>query len=104
MINRIQRQSHPRQLALEILDSIQNILFPFSDRKSSKTLRFLVANGDFDPDCLRFEAEAVRNHDEKDLPFYYFSERLGALWTRLRIRAPMALSRNGSNGKAEPVM
>ncbi|EXJ66140.1 uncharacterized protein A1O5_10755 [Cladophialophora psammophila CBS 110553] len=52
----------PRQLALEVLDTIQKVLFPFSDSKSMRILKRLVTKS-----------------DEKGLCFQYFGERLALL-------------------------
>ena len=68
-----------RQLSLEVLDSIQKVLFPFYDKKSMGILRSLVFKSKFDADCLRFESEAIRSHDEKDVAYHYFGERLALL-------------------------
>jgi hypothetical protein len=68
----------PRQLALEILDSIQDLLFPLTDPKSRKMLQSLTSarDGSFDPDCLRFDSSLIRRADEKFVPYYYLGERL----------------------------
>ena len=66
-------------LALEILDSIQHVLFPFEDKRSMRILKRLVARRGFDPDCLRYEFEAFRRDEEKRTAFPYLGERLAIL-------------------------
>jgi hypothetical protein len=65
----------PRQLALEVLDSIQNILFP-PDAESQSLLRSLVSRSSFDADCLRFESASHRRDDESEISYRYFGSRL----------------------------
>ena len=71
----------PRQLVLEVLDSIQKILFPISDNQSYALLDSLTGSksGSFDPDCVHFESE-FRHADEKDVAYYYFGSRLMDLY------------------------
>ncbi|KAK8017394.1 hypothetical protein PG993_013720 [Apiospora rasikravindrae] len=47
----------PRQLLLEVIDSLQRVLFPLDDADSKRLLRHLVNDSDtgFDPSLLRFE-------------------------------------------------
>ncbi|OAR00816.1 hypothetical protein LLEC1_04838 [Akanthomyces lecanii] len=67
----------PRQLILEILSSIQQILFPLSDRRSRRLLQSLIASAGFDPDAMRYESATVRRHDESTAMCYvYLAERL----------------------------
>ncbi|CAF3477310.1 hypothetical protein HG531_012495 [Fusarium graminearum] len=55
----------PRQLVLEILDSLQGTLFPLSDPKSKKLVRSLIEKCHFDPDILNFEFSSVRRVGEE---------------------------------------
>ncbi|KAK8002433.1 hypothetical protein PG989_002152 [Apiospora arundinis] len=54
----------PRQLLLEILDSLQRILFPLDDAASKKLLRRLIESPDtnFDPSLLQFEYSSLHRH------------------------------------------
>jgi hypothetical protein len=83
----------PRQFALEILDSIQKILFPLNETKSQSLLEFLTSPnaGGFDPDCLRFESVDIRHKEEKDIAYYYFGSRLMELHQELENPRPRGL-------------
>jgi hypothetical protein len=80
----------PRQLVLEILDSIQKILFPLSDPKACTMLRSFTtsSNSPFDPDCLRFESSAIRHPDEKEISYIYFGTQLMTLYHELENPTP----------------
>ncbi|EKJ68475.1 hypothetical protein FPSE_11483 [Fusarium pseudograminearum CS3096] len=58
----------PRQLVLEILDSLQGTLFPLSDAKSKTLVRSLIAKCNFDPDILNFEFSSVGRVGEENVP------------------------------------
>jgi hypothetical protein len=81
----LQRGALPRQLALEVLDSIQKLLFPLNDSKSRALLMSLTskAKGAFDPDCLRFESSSIRRPEEHKISYYYLGERLMDLYSEL---------------------
>ncbi|KAJ6782470.1 hypothetical protein PWT90_04834 [Aphanocladium album] len=71
----------PRQLLLETLASIQQILFPPSDRRSRHLLRTLIASAGFDPDAARYESATVRQRGETTtLRYVYLAERLEDLY------------------------
>ncbi|KAI9794815.1 MAG: hypothetical protein M1816_002943 [Peltula sp. TS41687] len=82
------RGALPRQLALETLDSLQKILFPLADPKSSSLLFSLTSSSTFDPDCLRFESTAIRDDDEKDISYYYLGARLADLYDAIEKPKP----------------
>ena len=67
------------------------MLFPFNDKKSRRLLRSLVAKSDFDADCLRFEADALRSAEEKGVVFEHFGERLGVLLDEVENLRPHGL-------------
>ncbi|KAF9878593.1 hypothetical protein CkaCkLH20_04085 [Colletotrichum karsti] len=75
----LKRGALPRQLMLEVLESLQGVLFPLSDKKSRKMLASYVANGAFDPDVQNFEFVSIKNKGEETVPFYYLSTRLSEL-------------------------
>jgi hypothetical protein len=77
----------PRQLALETLDSLQKILFPF-DHGAQAVLRSLVWRNSFDPDCLRFESVAYRRDDEHDIKYHYWGSRLMELYDEIENPTP----------------
>lgn len=74
----------PRQLALEILDSIQKIIFPLSDHKSLSLLALLTgaSSSTFDPDCLHFDPASIRDEHEKEVEYLYLGERLNELYAK----------------------
>ena len=78
----------PRQLLLEILDSLQGILFPLSDTKSRKLLQSLVTTCALDPDILRFEFSSIRRHGEENIAYTYFADRLSELHNELQNPRP----------------
>jgi len=78
----------PRQLALEVIDSIQKVLFPVSDAKSRSLLRGLVSKSSYDRDCLEFESASIRDDFERDVPYRYFGTRLTELYDELENPRP----------------
>lgn len=66
-------------------------MFPHSDPKSRAILRSLVSRSNFDPDCLRFESNSIRNPDEEDIAYHYFGSRLADLYEELQNPAPYGL-------------
>ncbi|KAK6333702.1 hypothetical protein TWF730_003885 [Orbilia blumenaviensis] len=78
----------PRQLALEALDSIQKIIFPLSDPSAVTLLQRLVVDKNFDEDCLRFEASAIRQPHETNTRYLYFGARLADIYDELENPTP----------------
>ncbi|KAH7004847.1 hypothetical protein EDB82DRAFT_471592 [Fusarium venenatum] len=78
----------PRQLVLEILDSLQGTLFPLSDPKSKKLARSLIKKCSFDPDILKFEVSSVRRIGEESVPYVYLADRLADLYNELQTPRP----------------
>lgn len=78
----------PRQLVLEILDSLQGTLFPLSDAKSKKLVRSLITKCNFDPDILNFEFSSVRRVGEESVPYVYLADRLANLYDELEDPQP----------------
>ncbi|PTD13443.1 hypothetical protein FCULG_00004422 [Fusarium culmorum] len=78
----------PRQLVLEILDSLQGPLFPLSDAKSKKLLRSLITKCNFDPDIINFEFSSVRRVGEESVPYVYLADRLATLYDELQNPQP----------------
>ena len=73
----------PRQLLLEVLDSLQGIIFPLSEPKSRKLLQSLVAAERLDPDVLRWEFSAIRRRGEETVAYVYLADRLSELHSEL---------------------
>ncbi|KAI8257331.1 hypothetical protein K4K56_007368 [Colletotrichum sp. SAR 10_98] len=66
----------PRQLMLEVLESLQGVLFPVSDRKSRKMLASFVKSGAFDPDIQNIEFDTIKNKGEETVRFVHLAKRL----------------------------
>jgi len=88
LVDSFKKGALPRQLALEVLDSIQKLVFPLTDPKSVAILRALTVKCSFDPDCLRFDSTAIRHPDEKDVQYLYFGARLITLMEELENPTP----------------
>lgn len=77
----------PRSLALEVLDTIHNILFP-SDRVSQALLSDLVFKHSFDKDLLHYESARYRRSDDPEVTYTYFGTRLAELYDELQNPTP----------------
>ncbi|KAL6694079.1 hypothetical protein J3F84DRAFT_378519 [Trichoderma pleuroticola] len=80
----------PRQIALEALDSMQKILFPF-DSDSEQILCDLVSKESFDPDCLRYDSAVYRREGEGAASYNYFGGRLVDLFKELEDPSPRGI-------------
>ncbi len=78
----------PRQLILEILDSVQDILFPLSEPKSKRLLRALVNTCSMDPDITNFEYSSIRKMGEEKISYVYLVDRLSDLINELQNPRP----------------
>lgn len=80
----------PRELAIEVLDSIQKVLFPLTDSKSKKFLLSLTSSSscNFDSDILRYDSLSIRNPDEDSSQYRYFGARLADLHHELTTPTP----------------
>ncbi|KAF4465361.1 hypothetical protein FALBO_7794 [Fusarium albosuccineum] len=72
----------PRQLAIEILDSIQKTLFP-STADARILLSSLVSKQKLDPDCLRFEPSSYLLEAEGTSGYRYLESRMVELYEEL---------------------
>lgn len=75
----------PRQLAIEVLESIQNTLFP-PNADSLILLRSLVLKHNLDPDCLRFEPSTYQLECERTTPscvYRHLESRMVELYEEL---------------------
>ncbi|CAG9995977.1 unnamed protein product [Clonostachys byssicola] len=88
--NSISTGNIPRQIALDALDSMQKILFPFGS-DSEQILRKLVAKESFDPDCLRYDSAIYRMEGEEDTSYNYFGARLVDLFKELEDPSPRGI-------------
>ncbi|KAH6866340.1 hypothetical protein BKA58DRAFT_459976 [Alternaria rosae] len=77
----------PRQLILEVFDTIHNVLFP-SDSESQALLSSLVAKHGFDEDLMRFESWDHYGHNDTILSYPYFGNRLAELYEELQNPKP----------------
>jgi hypothetical protein len=78
----------PRQLVLEVLDSLQGILFPLSDPKSRRLLESLISSYSLDPDIRRFDFSSIRNAGEETIKYVYLADRLSELDSELQNPRP----------------
>lgn len=84
----LSRGALPRQLVLETLYSVQEILFPLNDEKSKALLRSLVSKERFDPDCIDYESASFRSKSEGNIGYYYWGARLADLYEELENPTP----------------
>lgn len=78
----------PRQLALEVLDSIHTIIFP-AWSKSHDMLQDLVAKGTFNQDMLQLAARDIRRHkDESEGEYRYLASKLRDLLEEVKNPTP----------------
>ena len=77
----------PRRLILEVFDTIHNVMFP-SDHESQTLLSSLVAKHGFDSDILRYESWNHHRHNEPELSYPYFGNRLAELYEELQNPKP----------------
>jgi hypothetical protein len=80
----------PRQLVLEVLDSLQHVLFDLTDPKSKKLLRSLISARSFDPDALNFEFSVIRNagEEKENTAYVYLADRLSELFNEVQNPPP----------------
>ncbi|KAK2005806.1 hypothetical protein LZ32DRAFT_545307 [Colletotrichum eremochloae] len=78
----------PRAFLLEVLESLQGVLFPLTDKKSRKLLRSYVESGAFDPAIQHFEFGSIKNKGEEVVPFFYLASRLDELHQELLDPSP----------------
>ncbi|TQV93213.1 hypothetical protein V2A60_010352 [Cordyceps javanica] len=79
----------PRQLLLETLSSIQQILFPPSDRRSRRLLQSLIVSAGCDPDAARYESAAIRRPgDGTAVRYIYWAARLEDLHEEMQNPQP----------------
>ncbi|RYO83798.1 hypothetical protein DL766_001420 [Monosporascus sp. MC13-8B] len=74
----------PNQICIEVLHSLQMILFPF-DSDSEFILRGLVSNESSDPDCIHFDFAA---YGEDNICYSYFGSRLMELYEEVKNPTP----------------
>ncbi|KAI1074809.1 hypothetical protein F5B20DRAFT_595850 [Whalleya microplaca] len=77
-----------RQLVLEVLDSLQRVLFPLEDPKSKGLLQSLTSTCSFDSDILDFEFKSLRRDGEEIIPYIYLADRLSDLYNELETPQP----------------
>ena len=78
----------PRALLLEVLDTIQVVLFP-TDHKSRALLQWYVTRQGLDGDLLRFEAASFRHDDDANSNYEYFGSPLADLYDELQNPTPV---------------
>jgi hypothetical protein len=78
----------PRQICLELLDSVQKVLFPVWIDRSRALLKSLVIDLRLDPEILQYDAKLIRREDEQETRFVYFGTRLKILYAELNCPQP----------------
>ncbi|KAK4652682.1 hypothetical protein QC762_501100 [Podospora pseudocomata] len=86
--NSIRVGALPRQLVLEILDSLQSIIFPLSEPKSKRLLRSLTERYSLDPDIQHLEVSAIRKTGEESIEYVFLADRLAELHNELQTPRP----------------
>ncbi|TGO35296.1 hypothetical protein BHYA_0163g00110 [Botrytis hyacinthi] len=86
----IQIGALPRALVIEVLDSIQKVIFDLTDVKSKELLLSLTLTStcNSDPGILRFESVTIRKPEEQNIQYYYFGARLADLHQELMNPTP----------------
>ncbi|KAK8070418.1 hypothetical protein PG997_010621 [Apiospora hydei] len=79
-----------RQYALEVLHSIQDVLFP-PDAKSQAFLRSLVSEQEMDPDCTLYNRSEYELEGEDDVTYQWLGPRLMDLYEELENPTPRGL-------------
>jgi len=83
----IRRGNIPRQLALEVLDSVHSVLFP-ADIESRNLLRDFVTSESLDRECMNYDSSDVRLESERDVKYEYFESRLMDLYDEIEHPRP----------------
>lgn len=81
------RGNIPRDLALETLVTLQEILFPL-ESESQSLLRTLVTKQCYDPDGLRVDVRQYRRAEEKTVQLRYWGKRLDDLYEQMQNPTP----------------
>jgi hypothetical protein len=77
----------PRAIALEVLDTIHNILFP-ANRKSYALLHALISKHGFNEDMLQYESAQHGRDDDPETSYKYFGNRLAEIYDELQNPTP----------------
>lgn len=73
---------------LEVLDSLQRILFPLADPKSRKLLESLVDKCAFDPDITTYEHASIRRDGEEIISYVFLADRLSDIYNEIQNPRP----------------
>lgn len=89
---------------LEILDSLQKILFPLSDPSTKKILDNLInpENLDLDKDIKEWTFTDIRLDEEETLSYSYFSAQLRELYEEVQNPPPKGYFESLIEGKSGP--
>ncbi|KAK8103210.1 hypothetical protein PG984_016356 [Apiospora sp. TS-2023a] len=85
-----------RHYALEVLHSIQDVLFP-PDVKSQAFLRSLISEQEMDPDCTLYNNSEYELEGEDDVSYQWLGPRLMDLYEELENPTPRGCWTNGSS-------
>lgn len=83
----ITRGNIPRQLALEVLDSLNSVLFP-PFPESQYILQSLVSKRVFDEDVLHLNMHELRRRNEVEGEYRYLASRLRDLYNEIENPTP----------------
>lgn len=87
---------------LEVMDSLQNILFPLSDGDSQRLLKSLVEDQSLDPDILNFDFVSNRNQFEKEIAYVHLVDELSELHQELESPPPRGWLQEKLDKKKDP--
>ncbi|KAJ4266089.1 hypothetical protein NW762_004064 [Fusarium torreyae] len=80
--------THPPQLLVETLHSLQAILFPSLNKKSGKVLNTLVRKEGFDAECAQYEGYKIFPEPPQDFNYLYWGKRIARLHEIAKSRPP----------------
>ncbi|KAF4965168.1 hypothetical protein FSARC_6986 [Fusarium sarcochroum] len=80
--------THPPQLLVETLHSLQAILFPSLNKKSSKVFNTLIRKEGFDPECAQYEGYKLFAEPPQDFSYVYWGKRIAQLHEVAKSRPP----------------
>ena len=87
----MKRGGIPRQLAIETLATLKEVLFP-DDPDSQSILRSLVSKKGFDPDIIRIvESPLYREETSRPMVYQYWGTRLMDLYEELEDPTPRGI-------------
>jgi hypothetical protein len=93
----------PREVILEVLDTIHKVLFP-PDLGSQKLLAYLVVKNGWDKGLLSDMSTSYRDDNDPDISYAYFGDRLEELHRELQTPTPHGWLQRRLKRKSETYM